>query len=137
MVTLLGCVFTSETPLTCALLKKPSATRMLKMLSPPVQKTGRVEASSVYSVKVVVKKPDRQVLYAECSEDFIDSLLSFLIFPLELACSLSNDNTTFGCVGNLSRSPCRRASSSNFFFSFLIIIIAVTIFCIAISLSHH
>ncbi|CAA7055268.1 unnamed protein product [Microthlaspi erraticum] len=117
VVTLLGCLFTTETPLTCAFLKKPCVTRMLKMLSPPVAKTktGRVEPSSVYSVKVYVRKVDREILFAECNEDFIDSLLSFLIFPLELACSLCNDNTIFGCVGNLCRSPCRRASASNFY----------------------
>ncbi|ESQ46957.1 hypothetical protein EUTSA_v10027836mg [Eutrema salsugineum] len=108
VLTLLGCLFTSETPLTCAFLGIPCMTRKLKMLSSPVQKTGRVEPSSAYSVKVFVRKLDWEIIYAECNEDFVDSLLSFLIFPLELAYSLSkqsNDDTLLGCIGNLCRSP--------------------------------
>lgn len=80
------------------------------MLSAHVQNT--VEPSSVFSMKVFVRKFDREILYAECSEDFIDALLSSLILPLELVCSLSNN---LGCVGNLCRSPCRKASASNFY----------------------
>ncbi|XP_010489722.1 PREDICTED: uncharacterized protein LOC104767386 [Camelina sativa] len=114
VLTLLGCLFTSETPLTCAFLKKQCLPKMQKMLSPPVPKTDSVEPCRVFSVKVFVKKFDRVILYAECNEDFIESLLTFLILPLELACSLSNNNTILGCVGNLCRSPCRRASASNF-----------------------
>ncbi|KAF8049645.1 hypothetical protein N665_2162s0004 [Sinapis alba] len=37
VVTLLGCFFTSETPLTCAFLRKPRMTRNLKMLPTHVQ----------------------------------------------------------------------------------------------------
>ncbi|KAF8096457.1 hypothetical protein N665_0308s0031 [Sinapis alba] len=110
VVILLGCFFTSETPLTSAFLRKPCMTRNLKMLPTHVQNT--VEPSSVFSVKVFVRKFDKEILYAECNADFIDSLLSFLILPLELVCSLSN---VLGCVGNLCRSPCRKASASNFY----------------------
>lgn len=81
---------------------------------PTRAKMGRVEPKGGFSVKVFVRKFDREILYAECSEDFIDCLFTFLILPLELACSLSNQNTILGSVGNLCRSPCRRASASNF-----------------------
>ncbi|KAH0929340.1 hypothetical protein HID58_015067 [Brassica napus] len=111
VVTLLGCFFTTETPLTCAFLMKPCMTRKLKMLSPHLQNSEIVEPSSVFSVKLFVTKFDNEILYAECNADFIDALLSFLIFPLELICSLSNN---LGSVGNLSRSPCRKASASDF-----------------------
>ncbi|ESQ28206.1 hypothetical protein EUTSA_v10019708mg, partial [Eutrema salsugineum] len=104
VLTLLGCLFTSEVPLTCAFLRKHCTTRMHKMLSPPALKSGDVvDAARACSVKVFVRKLDREVLYAECNEDLLDSLLSFLVLPLELACSLSNDNTILGCVGNLCR----------------------------------
>ncbi|CAH8300480.1 unnamed protein product [Eruca vesicaria subsp. sativa] len=82
VLTLLGCFFTSETPLTCAFLKKHCMTRNLKMLSAHVQNT--VEPCSVFSVKVFVRKFDKEILYAECNADFIDYLLGFLISPLEL-----------------------------------------------------
>ncbi|KAG2253799.1 hypothetical protein Bca52824_083935 [Brassica carinata] len=55
VVTLLGCLFTTEATLTCTFLGKTCVTK--------------------------------------CNEDFIDSLLTFLVHPLEMACSLSNDNT--------------------------------------------
>ncbi|CAA7014377.1 unnamed protein product [Microthlaspi erraticum] len=108
VLNLLGCLFTSESPLTCAFLRKTCVTRKHLMLSPPATIKGKV-----CSVKVFVRKLDREILYAECNEDFINSLLSFLVLPLELACSLSNDNTIFGCVGNLCRSPCRRTASGS------------------------
>ncbi|KAJ0230917.1 hypothetical protein HA466_0304520 [Hirschfeldia incana] len=108
--TLLGCFFTSETPLTCAFLRKPWMTRELKMQSAHAQNT--VEPCSAFSVKVFVRKFDKEILYAECNEDFVDALLSVLIFPLELVCSLSN---ILGCVENLCGSPCRKASVSNFY----------------------
>ncbi|CAH2080035.1 unnamed protein product, partial [Thlaspi arvense] len=70
-------------------LMKPCITSKLEKLSSHVQKKGCVDPGSVYSVKVYVRKLDGEILYAECNEDFVDSLLSFLIFPLELACSFS------------------------------------------------
>ena len=88
---------------------KPCMT--LKILSPHLQNSEIVEPSSVFSVKLFVRKFDNEILYAECNSDFIDALLSFLIFPLELICSLSS---ILGCVENLCRSPCRKASASNF-----------------------
>ncbi|KAG2240806.1 hypothetical protein Bca52824_097087 [Brassica carinata] len=75
VVTLLGCLFTTEATLTCTFLGKTCVTK--------------------------------------CNEDFIDSLLTFLVHPLEMACSLSNDNTIFGCVGNLCRSQCREDASKS------------------------
>ncbi|XP_056864175.1 uncharacterized protein LOC108850669 [Raphanus sativus] len=120
VLTLLGCFFTSETPLTCAFLRETCMTRELKMLSAHVQNT--VEPSSVFSMKVFVRKFDREILYAECSEDFIDALLSSLILPLELVCSLSNN---LGCVGNLCRSPCRKASASNFYQCMNVLFLAI------------
>nr|VDD64025.1 unnamed protein product [Brassica oleracea] len=109
VLTLLGCLFTSEAPLTSVFLRKTCMTskRMHEMFFPPALKNGNANPGRVCSVKVFVRKLDREILYAECNEDLIDSLLTFLVHPLEMACSLSNDNTIFGCVGNLCRSQCR------------------------------
>lgn len=41
------------------------------------------------------------ILYAECREDFIDFLFTFLAIPLEFARELSVDSVNMGCVGNL------------------------------------
>ncbi|CAN7053828.1 unnamed protein product [Brassica rapa subsp. trilocularis] len=115
VVSLLGCLFTSEAPLTSVFLKKTCMTsmRMHEMLSPPKLKKGNANPGGACSVKVFVRKIDSKIIYAECNEYFIDSLLTFLVHPLEMACSLSNDNTIFGCVGNLCRSQCRGAASTS------------------------
>ncbi|KAL0701354.1 hypothetical protein Bca4012_057476 [Brassica carinata] len=119
VVSLLGCLFTSESPLTSVFLRKTCMTskRMHEMLSPPALKNANANPGSVCSVKAFVRKVDREILYVECSEDFIDSLLTFLVHPLEMACSFSNDNTIFGCVGNLCRSQCRGAASTRNYLS--------------------
>ncbi|EFH60974.1 hypothetical protein ARALYDRAFT_478225, partial [Arabidopsis lyrata subsp. lyrata] len=103
VLSLLGNLFTSESALTSTFLMKQSMTTMLPLPPPPMFKTGTVEQGSGCHMKVFVGKLDRKILYAECSEDFIDSLLTFLVLPLESASSLSNDNTIFGCVKNLCR----------------------------------
>ncbi|CAE5966622.1 unnamed protein product [Arabidopsis arenosa] len=98
VLSLLGNLFTSESALTSTFLMKQCMTRMLTLPPPPMFKTGRVEQGSGCHMKVFVGKLDRKILYAECSEDFIDSLLTFLVLPLESASSLSDDNTISGCV---------------------------------------
>jgi len=80
---------------------KQCMTTMLTLSPPPMFKTGRVEQGSGCHIKVFVGKLDRKILYAECSEDFIDSLLTFLVLPLESASSFFEDNTIIGCVKNL------------------------------------
>lgn len=108
MLSLLGNLFTSECALTSLFLMKQCMTTMLTLPPPPMFKTGRVEQDSGCHMKVFVGKLDRKIIYAECSEDFIDSLLTFLVLPLESASSLSDDNTILGCVKNLCRFGYRR-----------------------------
>ncbi|VYS56759.1 unnamed protein product [Arabidopsis thaliana] len=102
VLSLLGNLFTSESALTSTFLMKQCMTTMLTLSPPPMFKTGRVEQGSGCLIKVFVGKLDRKILYAECSEDFIDSLLTFLVLPLESASSFFEDNTIIGCVKNLS-----------------------------------
>ncbi|KAJ0240351.1 hypothetical protein HA466_0224910 [Hirschfeldia incana] len=105
VLTLLGCLFTSEAPLTDTFLRKHCTTRKRKALKPLVQ--GNVvagDADNFVTIKVYSRKTDKMVLYAECREDFIDLLFTFLAIPLEFAWELSVDSVNMGCVGNLSRS---------------------------------
>ncbi|EOA33111.1 hypothetical protein CARUB_v10016449mg [Capsella rubella] len=106
VLTLLGCLFTSEAPLTDSLLRKHCMARKRKMLTPSVQETGITtgEADKLLTLKVYVRKTDRVILYAECREDFVDFLFTFLAIPLGFAWELSLDNVNMGCVGNLCRS---------------------------------
>ncbi|CAH8391366.1 unnamed protein product [Eruca vesicaria subsp. sativa] len=105
VLTLLGCLFTSEAPLTDTFLRKRCIARKSKVLTPLVQET-RVagEVNDVLTLKVYVRKSDNTILYAECREDFVDFLFTFLVIPLEFAWELSVDNINMGCVGNLCRS---------------------------------
>lgn len=105
VLTLLGCLFTSEAPLTDTFLRKHCTTRKRKALKPLVQENVVAgDADNFVTIKVYSRKTDKMVLYAECREDFIDLLFTFLTVPLEFAWELSVDCVNMGCVGNLSRS---------------------------------
>lgn len=98
---LLECVFSSNTPLTDALLKKQSPqdmTNMLKLLTPRLEtKTDASEPE--FTIDAIVRKQDMKIMYVECGEDFVDLLFSFLAVPLEFVC-----DTSSGCIGNVRRS---------------------------------
>ncbi|CAA7036729.1 unnamed protein product [Microthlaspi erraticum] len=105
VLTLLGCLFSSETPLTDTFLKKHCMARKRKMLTPLVQENcAEGDADNTLTLKVYVRKTDKAILYAECREDFVDFLFSFLAIPLEFAWEHSIGNLNMGCVGNLCRS---------------------------------
>ncbi|CAA0381802.1 unnamed protein product [Arabidopsis thaliana] len=105
ILTLLGCLFTSEAPLTDTFLRKHCMSRKRKMLTPLVQESSVAGAAdNLLTLKVYVRKTDRAVLYAECREEFVDFLFTFLAIPIEFAWELSIDIGNMGCVGNLCRS---------------------------------
>uniref|UniRef100_A0A1J3J3R9 DUF674 family protein n=1 Tax=Noccaea caerulescens TaxID=107243 RepID=A0A1J3J3R9_NOCCA len=105
VLTLLGSLFTSETPLTDTFLRKHCMSRKRKMLTPLVQESGVAgDAEKLLTLKVYVRKSDSSILYAECREDFVDFLFTFLAIPLEFAWELSIFNVNMGCVGNLCTS---------------------------------
>ncbi|XP_056860116.1 uncharacterized protein LOC108841144 [Raphanus sativus] len=105
VLTLLGCLFTSEAPLTDTFLRKHCTTRKRKALTPLVQENVVAgDADNFIIIKVYSRKTDKMVLYAECREDFIDLLFTFLAIRLEFAWELSVDCVNMGCVGNLCRS---------------------------------
>ncbi|XP_019085470.1 PREDICTED: uncharacterized protein LOC104710872 [Camelina sativa] len=105
VLTLLGCMFTSESPLTDTFLRKNCMSKKHKMFTPLVQEMKVAgNADELISLKVYVRKTDRLILYAECREDFVDFLFTFLAIPLEFAWEFSVDSMNMGCVGNLCRS---------------------------------
>ncbi|CAD5322487.1 unnamed protein product [Arabidopsis thaliana] len=104
ILTLLGCLFTSEAPLTDTFLRKHCMSRKRKMLTPLVQESSVAGAAdNLLTLKVYVRKTDRAVLYAECREEFVDFLFTFLAIPIEFAWELSIDIGNMGCVGNLAQ----------------------------------
>ena len=56
------------------------------------------------TLKVMVKKSDKKVLFAEGEEDFIDFLFSFLTIPLGSVGYLLSGETCMGSIDNLYRS---------------------------------
>lgn len=112
MLTLLGNFFASEFPLSRTFLSRLLFKRPKKWLSTHAVEVGCVKGGNECNLKIFVRKSDKRILYAECSEDFVDSLLGFLALPLELAWSLTDDSSVLGYVGNLCRSECRKASAS-------------------------
>ncbi|CDY10482.1 BnaCnng03830D [Brassica napus] len=96
MMHLLECVFSSNTPLTDALLKKQSTQDMTNMHK---LSTKTEVSESEFTIDAIVRKQDMKILYVECGEDFVDLLFSFLAVPLEYVC-----DTSLGCIGNLRRS---------------------------------
>ncbi|KAJ0228892.1 hypothetical protein HA466_0321020 [Hirschfeldia incana] len=98
---ILECVFSTNTPLTDALLKKEISqdmTNMHKLLTPCLEtKTDASEPE--FTVDAIVRKQDMKILYVECGEDFVDLLFSFLAVPLEYV-----SDTSLGCIGNLRGS---------------------------------
>ncbi|KAG9447017.1 hypothetical protein H6P81_013145 [Aristolochia fimbriata] len=62
------------------------------------------ERGSKTSVKFLVSKSSKKVLYAEAREDFMDFLLSFLTFPVGSIAKLLRGKSSFGCIDNLYSS---------------------------------
>ncbi|XP_024626724.1 uncharacterized protein [Medicago truncatula] len=56
------------------------------------------------SVKVLVRRSTREVLYAEAEEDFADFLLSFLTFPLGGVLHMLQGFSSISCIDNLYTS---------------------------------
>ncbi|EOA34689.1 hypothetical protein CARUB_v10022255mg, partial [Capsella rubella] len=102
VLTLLGCIFNSDTPLTDTFLRGTCVSRKQKCLAAFVKES--IVAGPRLTLKVFVRKLDRVILYAECREDFIDFLFSFLAIPLEFLGKFCSENANIGCVENLCRS---------------------------------
>ncbi|CAE5966624.1 unnamed protein product [Arabidopsis arenosa] len=108
VLTLLECLFTSDSPLTDTFLKKQSSLRMTRSsipLTPTLQGSGDgAGPGQTITFKAFVRKPDTKIICVECGADFIDLLFTFLALPLESVWDISGDNISLGCIGNLFRS---------------------------------
>lgn len=116
-LSLLHCLFTSESPLTDFLLKNdttpaPMPTPPAPMPTPPVKRGGMASASAFdidpkaecLSLSVAVNKRDNKVLFAECGDQFVDLLIMFLAIPLSSAWNITGKNFKHGCVNRLCES---------------------------------
>ncbi|KAG7591261.1 hypothetical protein ISN45_Aa01g003080 [Arabidopsis thaliana x Arabidopsis arenosa] len=88
VLSLLHCLFSSETPFTDVFLKKHSSCGM-------------------------TRKQTMKVLYAESGQDFVDLLFSFLAIPLESVWEITGSNIELGCIGNFCRSLKNLSSSGS------------------------
>ncbi|CAH2047573.1 unnamed protein product, partial [Thlaspi arvense] len=109
VATLLECLFTSDTPLTDTFLKKKSSYGMKRIhkttTSPAFGEDGEEsKADQTIMLNAYVRKKEGSIIYAECGEDFVDLLFTFLAMPLESVWGISGNGTILGCVGNLCKS---------------------------------
>ncbi|KAK8496613.1 hypothetical protein V6N13_027283 [Hibiscus sabdariffa] len=73
-------------------------------IAPNVNETAEKDVKT--RVKMMLRKSDRKVLYAEASEKFVDLLFTFLTIPLDSVLELvlgANGNLTLGSISNLFR----------------------------------
>ncbi|KAK8973807.1 hypothetical protein V6N11_032937 [Hibiscus sabdariffa] len=116
MANLLSPLLTSKTTLTDVFLRKngiPSSTLMLNeqfvLVGPNMEgmtnNIGKERAGNDggTSVKIMLRKSDSKILYAEASENFVDLLFSFLTIPLEFVLELlgSKDDLPVESIFNL------------------------------------
>ncbi|XWS67182.1 hypothetical protein CRYUN_Cryun05aG0265600 [Craigia yunnanensis] len=69
----------------------------------PTHKKESTSNDSKTSVKIMLRKSDRKILYAEAGEDFIDLIFSFLTIPIESVLKLLGGIISVGCISNLFR----------------------------------
>ncbi|CAN8255017.1 unnamed protein product [Cochlearia groenlandica] len=103
VMTLLKCIFSSNSPLTETFLNKqiPKVVmRTCEKRSPYMER----QTEEFITLSVIMRKNDMRVLYVECQEDFVNLLLTFLALPLESALKITGNSSTFGCIGNLYQS---------------------------------
>ncbi|KAG7653875.1 hypothetical protein ISN44_As01g010990 [Arabidopsis suecica] len=116
VLSLLHCLFSSETPFTDVFLKKDSScgmTRSHDMPNLPSQDGGEAGPDEVVSLTLFVRKQDMKVLYAESGQDFVDLLFIFLAIPLESVWEITGCNIELGCIGNFCRSLKNLSSSGS------------------------
>ncbi|CAA7020804.1 unnamed protein product [Microthlaspi erraticum] len=110
VLSLLLCLFSSETPLTDVFLNKHSSCGMMTRLPDmptltSMQGRGEAEPNEVVSLTVFVRKRDMKVMCAESGHEFVDLLCIFLAVPLESVWELLTPSSVqLGCLGNFCTS---------------------------------
>lgn len=101
MLDLLKCALISKSPLTDTFLRnEPSVEESSKILNYDAEDNADIQIS----VKLVIRKSDGKVLYAQGEEDFVDMLLTFLPFPLGGVVSKIRENCSLGSIDKLYKS---------------------------------
>ncbi|KAH7836564.1 hypothetical protein Vadar_002917 [Vaccinium darrowii] len=109
VIRLLKFALLSKSPLTEAILyvhcssKKESVKFQLKG-TPQPDKNASASNIKNMTLKLLVSKSKKTVLYAEAEVDVVDFLFSFLTYPLGSIIRLLGKKSGFGCVDNLYKS---------------------------------
>ncbi|XP_023646069.1 uncharacterized protein LOC111832664 [Capsella rubella] len=115
VISLLHCLFSSETPFTDVFLKKHIScgvpTSLHDMPTLRVKDEGEAGPDGVVSLTAFIRKQDMKILYAESGKDFVDLVFSFLAIPLESVWEVTGGNFELGCVGNFCKSMKTLSSS--------------------------
>jgi hypothetical protein len=82
------------------LRKKISVERLPRFLNFDVESSTNIQIS----VKLVIRKSDGKILYAQGEEDFADMLISFLTFPLGGIVKKLKGNCSLGSIDRLYKS---------------------------------
>lgn len=100
MFNLLSHSLISKTTLTHFFLRKQGTMLVERpmLIAPSTKET--TEKDRKTRVKIMVRKSDRKILYAEANEDFVDLLFSFLTIPLQSVLQLVGDSY-MGSIVNL------------------------------------
>lgn len=108
----------SKSPLTEVFLKNPKLTSTTTMIKPLLaflshdksltmaneSNISNEASSSKMTIKVLLRKPDNKVMFAEARDDFVDLLFSFLTIPLGSMVKLLGGKSSLGCIDNLYKS---------------------------------
>ncbi|CAK8541732.1 unnamed protein product [Lathyrus sativus] len=98
---LLKCALISMSPLTDTFLEnEPSLEESSTISNCDVEDNANIQIN----VKLVIRKSDGKVLYAQGEEDFVDLLLTFLTFPLGGVVTKIGENCSLGSIDRLYRS---------------------------------
>ncbi|XP_010543887.1 PREDICTED: uncharacterized protein LOC104816656 [Tarenaya hassleriana] len=103
VMSLLECLFTSDTPLTDAFLRKQSShvvTKTYQMPAPVGLGNGgeAAESDPAITLNVCVRKQDNKFLYFECGDDFVDLLFTFLGMTVVSIWKNAGDGIILGCI---------------------------------------
>lgn len=97
---LLKCSLVSKSTLTDLFLVKKPLFNQSSFTPSIVENSGTVQIK----VKLVMRKSDGKVLFAEGEEDFVDFLFSFLTFPLGGVVHMLGGNSSIGSIDGLYKS---------------------------------
>ena len=96
--------------LKCALLSKSTLTDLFLKKKPLIQRSGVFSCDAVskkkikINLKLVFRKSNGKILFAQGEKDFVDLLLSFLTFPLGGVVRILDGNCSLGNIDFLYKS---------------------------------